>query len=309
MVTSWPYCLIAAKPWLTMIRIVLAFFVFALLVCGLIVFRPFSDDLEVADPLGSGTMIEDVEVTRAPTTTDPVLAAIDAVVEPAVVPAVVEAPRPRAVTNRPATNDTSMDEMTAAVLAELGFAVDAPEDPTGEQAQINSTATILAGIQNRTGAQVDVGDRQTLDTLIVAAIREGQTDEAIDQLVNDAAAAGEVTVPEVMVTSDGRVDTSVLLQNLITQATLAAGGQIPEPVIDPTQEPGVEVRVVQRATDTNEARFYTVQSGDSLGAIAIKFYGRVDFYDRIYQANRQILSSPDLIRTGQRLVIPPFETL
>ena len=296
-----------------MIRLVLAFFVFALLVCGLIVFRPFSDDVEVADPLGSGALVQDVEVTRAPVTNDPVLAAVAAATAtapaPAPAPAVVEAPRPRAVTNRPPTNDTTMDEMTAAVLAELGFAVEATQDPTGERAQIDTTASILAGIQNRTGAEVQVGERQTLDALIVAALRDGQSDDTIDALVNEAAAAGEVTVPEVMVTSDGRVDTAVLLQNLITHATIAAGGQIPEPVIDPTKEPGVEVRVVQRATDTNEARFYTVQSGDSLGAIAIKFYGRVDFYDRIYQANRQILSSPDLIRTGQRLVIPPFEAL
>jgi len=47
-----------------------------------------------------------------------------------------------------------------------------------------------------------------------------------------------------------------------------------------------------------------VQSGDSLGAISIKFYGVVSGYERIFNANKALLSSPDLIRAGQRLVIP-----
>jgi len=64
------------------------------------------------------------------------------------------------------------------------------------------------------------------------------------------------------------------------------------------------VRVVQRADETEQYRFYTVGAGDSLGAIAIKFYGDARFYAAIFDANRAILSSPDRIRTGQRLVIP-----
>ena len=67
---------------------------------------------------------------------------------------------------------------------------------------------------------------------------------------------------------------------------------------------GVEVRVVQRATDTQQYRFYTVSRGDSLGAIAVKFYGNVDKYSAIFQANRNVLSSPNAIQVGQRLAIP-----
>ena len=50
--------------------------------------------------------------------------------------------------------------------------------------------------------------------------------------------------------------------------------------------------------------FYTVASGDSLGAIAQRFYGNAGLYTQIYEANSAILGSPDRIRTGQRLVIP-----
>lgn len=287
-----------------MIRTVLAFFIFAVVVCAMIIFRPFSgsDDTPVAqDRLGT-SVEEAVEVTRAA----PVEAALPSVVAAPAPAAAVTAPAPAPVT-RPQTSDTSMDEMTAGVLAELGFDVGTPAGPSQEAEQIQTTAAILANIQNVTGQQVAVPERETLQSLIASALKEGQSDDYIDTLVNEAAASGRVMVPEVMVTSDGRVDTAVILNNLVTQATLASGGNVPVPVIDPNETAGVEVRVVQRAQDTVQARFYTVQSGDSLGSIAIKFYGRVDYYGRIFEANRQTLSSPDLIRTGQRLVIPELQ--
>ena len=129
-------------------------------------------------------------------------------------------------------------------------------------------------------------------------------DDAIDAAVNAAAQAGDVAVPDVLVTSDGRVDTSVLLANIVAEARVAAGeARIVEPVATIGGD-GVEVRVVQRADDTEQYRFYTVNAGDSLGAISIKFYGDARYYDVIFEANRAILSSPDRIRSGQRLVIP-----
>lgn len=277
-----------------MIRTVLAVFAFALVVCALIVFRPFSESQDMA-ATGAAS---DVEVRRAITPAEPVVAPAAQAIQPQ-----PPAPRPR----RPETSDVSMDDMTASVLADLGFETETPEAPNVEEQQIETTAGILASIESVTGQQVELAPRQTLRTLVVTALREGQSDDYIDALVNEAAATGRVTVPEVMVTSDGRVDTAVLLDNLVTHAIIASGGNVPVPDVDPTTNPGVEVRVVQRAQDAVQARFYTVQTGDSLGAIAVKFYGRVDLFDRIFEANRQTLSSPDLIRTGQRLVIPALD--
>ena len=279
-----------------MIRTVLAVFAFALVVCALIVFRPFSESQDVATT-GAAS---DVEVTRAITPAEPVVAPATQAIQPQPQP---QAPQPR----RPETSDVTMDDMTASVLADLGFETETPEAPNVEEQQIETTAGILASIESVTGQQVELAPRQTLRTLVVTALREGQSDDYIDALVNEAAATGRVTVPEVMVTSDGRVDTAVLLENLVTHAIIASGGNVPVPDVDPTTNPGVEVRVVQRAQDAVQARFYTVQTGDSLGAIAVKFYGRVDLFDRIFEANRQTLSSPDLIRTGQRLVIPALD--
>ena len=49
---------------------------------------------------------------------------------------------------------------------------------------------------------------------------------------------------------------------------------------------------------------YTVVSGDSLSKIAKKFYGNANAWDRIFQAYRDKISNPDLIRPGQVLRIP-----
>jgi nucleoid-associated protein YgaU len=49
---------------------------------------------------------------------------------------------------------------------------------------------------------------------------------------------------------------------------------------------------------------YTVQSGDSLSKIAKQFYGDANAYNRIFEANRNILNDPNKIQPGQELVIP-----
>jgi LysM repeat protein len=52
------------------------------------------------------------------------------------------------------------------------------------------------------------------------------------------------------------------------------------------------------------AQTYTVQKGDTLSEIALKFYGKASEYRRIFEANRDQLSDPDKIRVGQVLKVP-----
>jgi nucleoid-associated protein YgaU len=53
-----------------------------------------------------------------------------------------------------------------------------------------------------------------------------------------------------------------------------------------------------------EATVYEVKPGDTLGAIAQRFYGKASLYPKIFDANRDILTNPDLIKVGQKLKIP-----
>lgn len=51
-------------------------------------------------------------------------------------------------------------------------------------------------------------------------------------------------------------------------------------------------------------RTYTIVSGDTLWAIAKKYYGNGAQYTKIYEANKNIISNPNLIYPGQKVVIP-----
>jgi nucleoid-associated protein YgaU len=64
---------------------------------------------------------------------------------------------------------------------------------------------------------------------------------------------------------------------------------------------GVESSAPPADTD---AQTYTVVSGDNLSKIAKHFYGNANAWRRIFDANRDQLDNPDLIKPGQVLKIP-----
>jgi LysM repeat protein len=73
----------------------------------------------------------------------------------------------------------------------------------------------------------------------------------------------------------------------------------------------VEAETTETATAVNGAAdrgmTYTVQSGDTLWAIAAKVYGSGGKYMKIFEANNGVLDNPDKIFPGQELVIPDLE--
>ena len=53
-----------------------------------------------------------------------------------------------------------------------------------------------------------------------------------------------------------------------------------------------------------EAQYHDVVRGDTLSAIAKKYYGDANKYPKIFEANKPMLSHPDKIYPGQKLRIP-----
>jgi len=51
-------------------------------------------------------------------------------------------------------------------------------------------------------------------------------------------------------------------------------------------------------------RFHVVEKGDTLSAIAKKYYGNANLYEKIFGANLDILHDPNKIKPGQKLRIP-----
>lgn len=58
------------------------------------------------------------------------------------------------------------------------------------------------------------------------------------------------------------------------------------------------------APSSASGKTYTVKSGDSLSKIAKAQYGDASQWKRIYEANRDKISNPDLIHPGQEFTIP-----
>lgn len=60
----------------------------------------------------------------------------------------------------------------------------------------------------------------------------------------------------------------------------------------------------KKVTPKVESRTYTIKSGDTLWAIAQKYYGNGSQYTKIYNANKDKIKDPNLIYPGQVIKIP-----
>jgi nucleoid-associated protein YgaU len=69
----------------------------------------------------------------------------------------------------------------------------------------------------------------------------------------------------------------------------------------PAPEPVVEVETDE---ESPTERYHMVAPGETLSHISLKYYGKANEYMKIFEANRDILDNPDLIKPGQKLRIP-----
>jgi nucleoid-associated protein YgaU len=77
---------------------------------------------------------------------------------------------------------------------------------------------------------------------------------------------------------------------------------------DITVQPGATTQQAQQTQQAPQAQAggqtYTVQAGDTLSKLAQRFYGNAGDYMVIFNANRDKLTDPNMIRVGQELLIP-----
>lgn len=197
----------------------------------------------------------------------------------------------------PATSENpELAAMTSGVLANLGVA----DQGGAPDAMQQATAAVLAGLSGASGTG-DPSVSQDLGGLIRQSMAAGQGDAYIDALVNEAVSSGAMIVPEALVTPDGRVDTRTLLASIIRDAERTGDADL---ATLRAEANGASVTRAPETTTVGGERFYVVEKGDSLAYIALLFFKDSSQYDRIYEANRDRLSSPAMIRIGQRLRIP-----
>jgi len=129
----------------------------------------------------------------------------------------------------------------------------------------------------------------------------------------------ELTPPEQPTLAEPIAETAALNADLPPLQTAAMRAQesqrsAPEPirrdVPAPLEQPVlvVEAPIVPVQTPAAEPSveevFYTVQSGDTLSAVASKTLGSSRKYDAIYEANRDVLATPNSLQIGMKLRIP-----
>jgi nucleoid-associated protein YgaU len=81
-------------------------------------------------------------------------------------------------------------------------------------------------------------------------------------------------------------------------ATVAQAPQ-PERAVRPAPSPSRPADPPRRASIV-----YKIQANDSLTVLSTRFYGTCRLWERIYEANKAVLSNPDMLRIGQEIVIP-----
>ena len=74
----------------------------------------------------------------------------------------------------------------------------------------------------------------------------------------------------------------------------------------PASKPGLPDAVVDTANEggTVASDRYTVRRGDTLAALSRRFYGDSKFWKAIYQANRDVIKSPNALEPGTQIRLP-----
>lgn len=73
---------------------------------------------------------------------------------------------------------------------------------------------------------------------------------------------------------------------------------------DNSSKSTLKTETPRETSDKPTTKTYTVKSGDCLWTIAKKYYGNGAQYTKIYNANKDKISNPNLIYVGQVLTIP-----
>lgn len=102
----------------------------------------------------------------------------------------------------------------------------------------------------------------------------------------------EVAINNGIVTLSGNAQSAEALEKAVLIAGNVSG--VSEVKFDNVMAPETTVKV----------EYYEIVSGDTLSAIAKKFYGKSSEYPKIFKANKEVIKDPNKIYVGQKIRIP-----
>jgi LysM repeat protein len=122
------------------------------------------------------------------------------------------------------------------------------------------------------------------------------SDAVLDEIRGAGAIVVERVVGNTVAETKAQLDDMAARGRRFLSAVTPPEGEPPPPTPEPGEPPPPPAEPPQT---------YVVQPGDTLGRIAQKFYGRSALWPLIFEANRDKISDPGLIRVGMELLIPP----
>jgi len=140
---------------------------------------------------------------------------------------------------------------------------------------------------------------------------EQSAQDALDQIRRQVPGIGslEARVEGDMVTLTGTAasreaknQVMALYQSLVSEGNVANMIRVEEPRVAQASMGASASESSAPGAATTEV--YEVVKGDTLSAISKRYYGSSGQYMKIFEANRDVLSNPDLIKPGQKLKIP-----
>jgi nucleoid-associated protein YgaU len=142
---------------------------------------------------------------------------------------------------------------------------------------------------------------------------EGQVNDAVEQIkgkglgVKDLAATVEgkaVTLTGVAASLDVKKQVMREFNALVETANTINAIEVKAAVPPAPAPPAATVKPLT-ATQAVE-RLHVVVPGDTLSGLAKTYYGKAGLYMKIFEANKDQLKDPNLIKVGQKLKIPPL---
>ncbi len=91
-------------------------------------------------------------------------------------------------------------------------------------------------------------------------------------------------------------------ESLIAIDRPAQGDELKLPEFSANEQP--EESPPFAGTQIKTERFHIVRSGETLSAISYKYYGSANKWKKIFNANRETINNPNIIKPGMRLNIP-----
>jgi len=174
---------------------------------------------------------------------------------------------------------------------------------------VNSLNTLQSGGANA-GTKAALTDQLT--ALVNKAMSKGKSSDYVLKLIDDALKeSGGASLADIARKTGGKLDMRGILRSIVAKAAAGAGGGQGGADSDYLNTIKAEA---ERTTLTSKTpvkpmasaggRVITIQPGDTLGSIASKYYGSASMWRKIYQANRDVLSNPDIIPRGRKLRLP-----